>query len=73
MSNVPTSRFIGIVSILVALPGIGAGMVAIFFGTSSSPVAVWCVAYWWQLFVVGAALYFLLRGTAFIARRLNHY
>jgi hypothetical protein len=54
---------------LVLLPGITALLVAVLSGSSSNPVAIWCVTYWWQLFAACAVIYYLLRGTLLIVKK----
>ena len=54
---------------LVVLPGIAALLVAALPGGSSNPVAIWCVAYWWQLFAACAVIYYLLRVALFVAKK----
>jgi len=61
-------RILKILSSVALLPGIAALIVAV----SSDPLngfSAWCVAHWWQLFIICAALHYLLRLAAFFLGR----
>lgn len=60
-----TIRFLKILSSVALLPGIAALIVAVVSSDSLSGFSAWCVAHWWKLFLICAALHYFLRLAAF--------
>lgn len=63
-------KLLRLAAFLALLPGIAALFIAGFAGTPpSSAFGQWCQDYWWATLVLGALIFYPLRGLAWLMDR----